>query len=93
MNELRSFRTRDLQNPTYLWIIGDREQLSRSEWKEKDEWVLRMASTIAKAHVQLKLAQVWYNKDLDKRLRRGKEGVKVGDYVWLEVQDGNEKDK
>lgn len=48
---------------------------------------------MARAKIELKIDQVSYQKNLARRLRRGNVKIKVGDYVWLEVKNGTEKNK
>lgn len=47
-----------------------------------------MASTVASARIELNKAQVWYKKGFDGRMRRGNAEIKVGDRIWMDVQDG-----
>lgn len=50
-------------------------------------------SSDGSAHrVELKNAQLTYKKDFDRRLRRANANIKVGEHVWLDVEDGMAKE-
>lgn len=61
-------------------------------WKLKGDWVLKMASTVARTKVELMKAQVRYKCDFDRRLKHGNDKIKVGDYFWLDCQSRSYKD-
>lgn len=48
---------------------------------------MNMASNRTRATLELMKAQLNYKRNLNRRLRRGYAKVKVGDYIWLDVQD------
>lgn len=52
-----------------------------------------MAGLISKARVGLKKAQVRYKENFFSRMRRENEDIVEGDFVWLNVQDGNSMEK
>lgn len=61
------------------------------EWKGKYDWVMKIASTVARAKSDLKKAKVNYKSNYDWRLRHVKTKMKVCDYIWLGIQDGKAK--
>lgn len=50
---------------------GDSEEFRRSAWKVKKDWVFWMEANVAKEQLQIKQAQVRYEKIFYKRMRRG----------------------
>lgn len=51
-----------------------------------------MASTVARAIVELKKAQIRYKRYFYQRINITNAKIKVGDYIWLEVQDQKAND-
>lgn len=60
--------------PTIPSIFGDEEETLQKSRKGKEYWVLKMASTVAHARVELKKVQFQYKKNFYRRLKRGKLG-------------------
>lgn len=74
-----------------LTISGDTDKARRRARKGKEEWVLKMAETVARSGEKLKKAQVTYNKTFDHILRHANANIKEGYHVLLYIQDGNAK--
>lgn len=81
------------QPPSDLQISGYKDDIHRTAWTTKENWVLKMVATIARAGVDLKKVRVKCKMKLDRRMGRGKTEIKEGDFVSMDVQDGMAKEK
>lgn len=52
-----------------------------------------MAVTVAEARVELKKPKKRYKRNVDRRMGHGNARIEEFDYVWLDVQEGNRKEK
>lgn len=69
------------------------EKFRKKPCEGKKESVMKMDSTVARAKLELRKAQVDYKPNFYWILRRGNAKIKVGDYNWMDVLDGKAKEK
>ena len=64
---------------------------TRPTQEQRNDYVRRLDDTIEHAYTRLLATQARYKRDFDKRIRKIKQRIRSGDYVYIDPTDGLSK--